>query len=215
MGLPILEMICGLPRTIQVQNMGTKEIDSVLDLNEYRQKVVRPRRSDLNVTGIIHDADYIVLDGSGRGVTDQQAQWINDHYGAFTLADIPLGHIDFANPTEGVVDKIIATGVSFEQLISGKVFYLPPGMGLGAAIQATAIYGLAEVWVPTIRLNRGEDSQFYVAEVLKPQNLRQWAVHLKAEWDAGNGPVSVPRELLERLIAGDVEAQAEATQLLK
>ncbi len=217
LGLPVLEMSCGLPNAIAVMNIGTKEIVGKLDLADFRHSIARPMRSRLG-NGIVTNADFILLDGAGRGLQDYQKKELEEVIaGTVEVLSIPIGHIDFQEPTNGILETIIATGISFDQLTSGKILYLPPGLGLAAAIQATALYGLSEVWIQTIRMNQKEDGRFHVEEVVRPQELRQFGVKLAQKWRKEGGSIQISRDLLRRLIDGhpDFEAVAEAKKLLK
>lgn len=181
LSLPILEMATGFPVT-PCYDIGKKAIVGELALGEYRHNVVRPRRSEL-ARGEAY-AGFTVIDGAGRGLTSAQFDELKKLVGSddVRVVSAPLGQLDFTNPTKGVVETLLATGVNAETLTSGRVIYLPAGMGLGAIIQATAIYGLSEVWPKTIRLNRNQDGSFSVAEVCDPQALRQFGVALAAGW---------------------------------
>lgn|GEM_PF-1519935 len=198
LALPVLEMAVGFP-TVEVYDIGAKKVVGEIALGEYRHNMVRPRRAEL-AHGEAYPG-YVVIDGAGRGLTPAQLDELKKLVGSDDVKVVaaPLGQLNFINPTKGVVDTLLATGITWETFTSGRALYLPAGMGLGAVVQATAIYGLGEVWPKTIRLNKvGND--FVVAEIVDPQDLRQFGVQLGAEWTAGNAPVAVSRELLKKAI---------------
>jgi hypothetical protein len=210
--LPVLEMSVGFPVT-PVLDIGKKQVVGVLDLGRYRHNVVRPRRSEL-LRGEAY-AGYTVIDGAGRGLTPAQLVELKKLLGNEDVRVLaaPLGQLDFTNPTAGVVDTLLKTDVNWETLTSGQVLYLPAGMGLGAVIQATAIYGLSEVWPKTIRLNRNPDGTFSIAEVVDPQSLRAFGVGIAAAWHALTAPIPVPRELVEKLTQYCASGNDEGRQL--
>lgn len=180
--LPVLEMACGFPVT-PIYDIGQKKVVGGLNLGEFRHSVVRPRRAELTRTEAY--AGYTVIDGAGRGLTPLQREELE---GILSSTDIrvvaaPTGQMDFGDPTKGIVETLLATGLSFDDWTSGRVVYLPPGMGLAAVVQATAIYGLSEAWPRTLRLNKREaDGQFHLDEIVDPQALRQFGVSLAAAW---------------------------------
>lgn len=207
MAVPVLEMSVGFPHVL-IYNIGTKEVVGVLDLGNFRHSVVRPRRAEL-ARGEAYPG-YTVIDGAGRGgLTGEQLEQLAERIGATTteirVMSAPMGHMNFSDPTAGVVDALVASGLSAEDWAGGRVLYLPPGMGLSAVVQATAIYGLSEVWPRTIRLNRRPDGSFAVEELVDPQALRQFGVALRAAWIAavptatlsGNIPEEFRRALAE------------------
>lgn len=212
LSLPVLEMSVGLPTT-PCYDIGQKKVVGELALGEYRHGVVRSRRSELAQGGAY--AGYTVIDGGGRGLTPVQAEELKKLLNTddICVLSAPLGQIDFSDPTKGVVESILSTGVTFETLTSGRVLYLPPGMGLAAIVQATAIYGLGEVWPQTIRLVSGADKVFHVAEICDPQALRQFGVTLGASWReakpavtiSGNVPDEFRTALAELAAAHSVE----------
>jgi hypothetical protein len=202
--LPVLEMACGFPVT-PIYDIGKKEVVGNLDLGNFRHHTVRPRRSELP-RGEAYSG-YTVIDGAGRGLTALQKSELEEVLGTtdIRVVSAPTGHIDFTDPTKGIVDTLLATGLTFEDWTSGRVIYLPAGMGLSAVVQATAIYGLSEIWPRTIRLNRRDDQQFHIDELVDPQALRQFGVNLQAKWQdtqpvvtlSGNVPEDFRRLLAE------------------
>lgn len=197
--LPVLEMSAGFPKT-PCYDIGKKAVVASLDLGKFRHEVVRPERAKLTRSEAY--AGYTVIDGAGRGMTPVQLDELKKLVGSEDIRVLaaPLGQLEFTDPTKGVVETLLATGVNFETLTSGRVLYLPAGMGLGAVVQATAIYGLSEAWPKVIRLNRNADGTFSVAEVCDPQALRQFGVMLAAGWREATAPVAVPRELFDRVV---------------
>lgn len=199
LSLPVLEMSVGFPTT-PVYDVAKKAVVGELALGNYRHEVVRPERAKLT-SGEAY-AGYTVIDGAGRGMTPVQLDELKKLIGSEDIRVLaaPLGQLDFTDPTKGVVETLLATGINFETLTSGRVLYLPAGMGLGAVVQATAIYGLSEAWPKVIRLNRNADGSFGVAEICDPQALRQFGVQLAAGWREAVAPVAVPRELFDRVV---------------
>lgn len=205
LSLPILEMSTGMP-VLTLYGFGRErqiEITGRLALGDYRQNEVRARRPEL-VAGEAY-AGVTVLDGGGRGLTTAQLVELAGIVGVgvedIRVLDMATGHVDMADPTAGMVTKVIATGVTFADLTSGRVMYLPAGNGLVAALQATTIYGLSEAWPRTIRLNRRPDGGFGVDEIVDPQALRQVGVQLGLRWRTEEAPVLVPRDVLQRAAA--------------
>ncbi len=181
--LPALEMLGGLP-AVALQGFGQQAgLLGWLELADYRHNLVRPRRADLANGDAF--AGITVLDGGGRGITPQQktelAALLNVEEDAIRVFDVSMGQVDMAAPQNGMVEKVIATGVTFSDLTSGRVLHLPAGSGLVAAVMATTIYGLSEAWPRTIRLNKGGDGAFHVEEIVDPQAMRQWGVALGRE----------------------------------
>lgn len=217
LGLPVLEMSRGLPADFALFGFGAeiKQLGS-LDLGGYRHNAVRPRRSE--VPDGEEFSGYTVLDGAGRkdpatgvGMTAAQlselAQILDCKVGDIRVLDVSVGHVDCAAPEKGdpkreedLAGTLIKSGLTKADWVSGRLIFLPPGLGPLAAVMATAIYGLSEVWPKTIRLVGRPDRSFAVAEVVDPQPLRQFGIHLAAKWAAGQAPVSVPRELFGRLL---------------
>jgi hypothetical protein len=204
LALPVLEMSVGFP-VIPCYDIGRKAVVGELALGEYRHNTVRPRRAEL-AHGEAY-AGFTVIDGAGRGLTPTQLDELKKLVGSGDIRVIaaPLGQLDFTNPTKGVVETLLATGVNWETLTSGRVIYLPAGMGLGAVVQATAIYGLSEAWPKVIRLNRSPDGSFEVTELCDPQALRQFGVQLAAGWREAKPVVTVsgtvPEEFRTALMA--------------
>lgn len=214
--LPILEMACGLPETVSLVGFGADaKVVGSINLRDYRHNYVRPHRAE-QPDGVAHKG-YTVLDGAGRGLTPVQYQELHELLntgpmgsggeGEIRVINVSVGQVDMAHPEAGdpkkvedLVGTLLATGLTKADWVSQRVLFLPPGLGQLAAVIATAIYGLSEVWPRTIRLNRGADSEFHVAEVVDPQALRQYGVTLAAKWAAGQAPVSVPRTLFERVL---------------
>ncbi len=218
--LPVLEMSVGLP-TMYLFGFG-REVNIVgqLDLEDFRHNQVRPRRSEVPDGGDAYPG-YTILDGAGRGVESVQLKEVAKALGTTTdnirVVDVSMGHIDPAQPENGLVDRLLASGLTKADWISGRLLFLPPGFGPLAAVMVTAIYSLSEVWPRTIRLNRADDGTFHVAEIVDPQAMRQFGVQLRTKWDAGNAPVSVPRDLFERVIDAlkGTDVGDELTKLVK
>jgi len=200
--LPVLEMATGLP-TMYLFGFG-KDIKVVgeLDLSDFRHNQVRSRRSE-SPDGEAF-AGYTILDGAGRGVESFQLQEIAENLNTTTdnirVVDVSMGHIDPADPAKGLVDRLIGTGLTRADWTSGRLLFLPPGFGPLSIVMSVAIYGLTEVWPRAIRFNREDDGTFHVAEIVDPQSLRQFGVKLQAKWEAGNAPVSVPRDTFNQIL---------------
>lgn len=217
--LPLLEMAAGMPVIVNFGYRDRVEIIKCLALGDYRRNVVRPRRVELPSPKDVATFDgYTVLDGGGRGMTPMQLEELAEKLGCgagdIRVLDLNTGHVDMTNPTEGMVDKVIATGVSRADLTSGCVLYLPAGNGLVAALQATTIYGLSEVWPRTIRLIRRDDWSFGVGEIIDIQALRKIGEQIGAQWRAGDAPILVPRGVLERVVVALEEMGHDTTGLL-
>ena len=204
--LPILEMTTGLP-SIQPFQPGVGVVGDLVDLGYYRNKVVRPRRSEIP-EGEAYSG-YTVLDGSGRGLTDLQLSQVQKEIGSqeVRVMNVSMGQVDITDLTNGVANRLLETGLTNADWTSGRVLFLPGGLGLAAAVMATAIHGLSEAWPKTIRLNKvGND--FVVQEIVDVFALRQWGVQLLASWKEGTAPVPVPRNLLEE-VANFLDARTE------
>lgn len=207
MCLPVLEMAGGLPLVTCAKFAGRGEPMqpvAVFDSQDFRHNVVRPRRNEI-ADGEAFEG-YTVLDGGGRGLTELQmtelAETLETNVDNIRIISCDMGHIDPANPTEGVVDKLVSLdGMVKSDWTGGRVLYVPPGLGLSATIQATAMFGLSEVWPRTIRLNRHDDGAFHVEELIDVQALRQGlGREVRENWMSGNAPVSIPRELFNQLV---------------
>ncbi len=184
--VPALEMLGGLP-TVVLYGMGKDAVElGRLDLADYRHQVVRSRRTELP-RGTAFEG-FTVFDGGGRGLTPAQKTELAAELGcaedAIRVFDVNMGQVDFAHPEKGMIEKVIATGVTFDDLTSGRVLHLPAGSGLVAAVMATTIYGLAEAWPRCIRLASDADKQFHLAEVLDCQAMRLFGAALAGELDA-------------------------------
>jgi len=71
-----------------------------------------------------------------------------------------------------------------------------------------------------LRETGAADGSFGVAEVVDPQTLRQFGNQLAAGWAKAVAPVTVPREVFDRVVEwldhnGGGEAASELTALLK
>lgn len=180
-----LEMIRGLPKiTLYGFGAETSRLGG-LNLGDWRHNVVRPHRSQIE--GGMPYRGITVLDGSGRGLVEFQFGEIKELLGLpvqtqVRVINVNVGQVDFSQPTEGMVEKLLATGLTTNEWASREVFYLPAGAGLAAVVQATAIHGLSESWPRTIRLAKGDDGLFHVAEVVDPQDMRQWGTAMTAKW---------------------------------
>jgi hypothetical protein len=181
-----LEMVSGLPNlTLYTFGQKVERVGS-LALNDYRHQTVRARRNEIPQGEA--SAGYTVVDGSGRGLTDVQRVELAERLGVkpedIRIVDANVGQVDFTKPTEGMVEKLLGTGLTVADWASRRVVYLPAGSGLAAVIQATAIHGLSESWPRTIRLNKGADNAFYIEELVDPQDMRQWGTSIVAKWQA-------------------------------
>lgn len=216
--LPLIEMTAGLPTIILTSFGRDAKVVGELDLGDYRHNVVRPLR-DSRPTGEAFDG-HTVLNGGHPMVPaqiEQLATKLNVSTENIRIVDVNMGQIDTSNPTTGVVEKLLATGLTVSDWESGKVLYNPAGFGTAAVVQATAIYGLSGVWPTTIRLNRGADG-FFVDEVIDVQSLRRVGSNLRTELDKVGAPISVPAELLDKAISalsGVDSALAEQLRQLK
>jgi hypothetical protein len=186
LALPVLEKITGLPVLTLYsfdQECGTAEVTGRLDLAAYTTEIVGPRQTELPTYEQVPTYDgYTVLDGTGRGMTADQLAGLAEKMCCreqdIRVLNASMGRVDLANPTAGMVDKLISTGVSRIDLAYRSVLYLPAGNALVAALQAATIYGLSKAWPRTIRLNRHGRSEFRFEEVLDPQALGQVGARL-------------------------------------
>lgn len=200
--LPAMEMTRGLP-TMSLFGFGQEvKVVGSLDLSDFRHNTVRPRRTEV-LDGEAY-AGWTILDGAGRGVEGFQMTELcfalNTTPENVHVVNVAMGHIDPEHPEAGLVDRLIASGLTKADWVSGRLLFLPPGFGPLAIVMTTAIYGLSEVWPRVIRLNRQADGTFHVAEICDPQMMRQFGVQLRAKWDAGQAPVAISRELYDRLV---------------
>lgn len=210
--LPIFEMTCGLPHNVSMVGFGADaKVAGSIDLDAFRHNIVRPHRAEIAQGDAF--TGYTVLDGAGRGLTADQlaelAASLNVAETEIRLVNVSPGQVNLAlhcEEQERLAAQLVATGLNWSDWTSGRLIYLPTGHGGVAAVQATAIYGLAEVWPRVIRLNRAEDGSFHLAEVVDPQAGRQIGVALKAEWAKGNTPILVSRDLIREAIAALTEA---------
>lgn len=209
--LAALEMLGGLPELV-LYGMG-KEATPLgeLDLADYRHKAVRPRRAELPRGEAF--SGYTVLDGGGRGLTPVQLTELAAQLGtsedAIRVFDVSMGQVDFACPEKGMADRVIQTGVTWEDLTSGRVLHLPAGSGLVAAVMATTIYGLSESWPQCVRLASGEDRTFHVVEVLGCQEMRSFGTALVGELDAAVPRVTLSGNLPEAFRAAVIALAGE------
>jgi len=200
LALPVLEMSIGLP-TMYLFGFGQEvKVVGELNLDNYRHNQVRPQRAKCPEGEAF--AGYTILDGAGRGVTPEQMTEIVAAVGTedVRVINVSIGHVDPANITAGLVERLIGSGLAKADWTGGRILYLPPGFGPLAAVMITAIYGLSEVWPRTIRLNRRADGSFHADEIVDPQSLRQFGVGLVARWDAA-GKFN-EGEILQKILSG-------------
>lgn len=212
-----LEML--VPLRITLYGFGQR-VDRVgqLSLCEWRNNTVRRRREDIPLAGGV--SGYLILDGSGRGLTDIQkvelATLLKCPPGKkLQVLDISMGQVDPEDPTKGVVEKILSVGLTGGALASLLVLYLPPGMGLPAVVQAVALNGLSEYWLRTIRIAKGADGQFHVAEVVDPMHMRSWGSHLLGRWQQ-DATVKTVARLADALsgLPGIIKVTTDGTKLV-
>ncbi|OGC55551.1 hypothetical protein A3A78_01180 [candidate division WWE3 bacterium RIFCSPLOWO2_01_FULL_41_18] len=204
-----LEMVSGLP-TLTLYSIGQKaERVGVLDLGGYRHQAVRSRRGDVPQGEAF--LGYTVLDGSGRGMSAGQlgelAQILDVAVEEIRAIDANVGQIDWADPTKGMVDRLIATGLTKADWASRRVLSLPAGAGLAAALQAATIHGLSESWPRTIRLASGADKAFHVGEIVDPQDMRLWGTNMTAKWQS-DATAGTLRQLASELGTYGVSVEA-------
>ena len=214
--LPALEMLGGLPRVALIP-FGQKAVVDWIPLADFRHNQVRSRRREL-LHGEAFEG-YTVLDGSGRGLTPLQktelASALDVDESMIRVINIQAGvkgQVDLTSAqtaTAGMTDILVRTGLTVEDWTSGGVVFLPGGAGIVAALQATSIHGISEAWPQTIRLNKGADGEFHVAEVVDPQAMRQWAVGLASRLDADKPVVSLAGAIPEAFRAALVALAAE------
>ena len=209
-----LEMVRGLPKLTLFTLGQNIERVGALDLGDYRHNTVRSRRGE--IPGGKAFEGYTVVDGSGRGVTDVQFSELAEKLGVkpeeIRVVNAGVGQIDFGDPTAGMVNKLVLTGLTVADWATRRLVYLPAGSGLVAAIQAVTMHGLGESWIPVIRLNKGEDGAFHVAEICDPQNMRQWGTAMVGRWNADQSAETL-KDLAENLAEYGVGVSAEGTTL--
>lgn len=190
--LPALEMLGGLP-VLTFKGFGPDGATYQVDAADYRHNQVRSRRAELAKEPTFEG--YTVLDGSGRGLTPAQltelAAILGVEESAIRTINLDMGQVNFSDVSEGMADKVISSGVTFGDLTSGRCLFLPGGAGIVAAFMGLTIYGLGEAWTRVIRLNKGEDNAFHVAELVDCQAQRQFGVKLTAEIAAAIPAVTV------------------------
>lgn len=220
--LPLLEMSVGMP-TVTCYGFDSEHkavIYGNVSLSNYRYNVVRPRRIELMQKKALDG--YAVLDGSGRGLTwsqhGQLAELLGCQITDICILGMNAGYVNMHGPTEGLVERVINACVTLGDLTAGRVLFLPPGHGLVAALQATTICGLSEVWPRVIRLGRTGPGAYAVKEVVDPHSLRERGMGLAAQWRTGEAVV-VPQRMFDRLIvalvtngAGDIADELRMLQ---
>ncbi|OGL94692.1 hypothetical protein A2348_03105 [Candidatus Uhrbacteria bacterium RIFOXYB12_FULL_58_10] len=200
--LPALEMLGGLPVVI-FKGFATDAPLVEVDLKEFRHVIARDRRKERSNGEAF--AGFTVIDGSGRGLSrpdpenpedrtpDQLGELAAqlgcgvDEIRVLSCQAGNRGQVDLTSAEgaiAGMVDQLVGLGLTAEDWTSGRVIFLPGGMGIVAALQAVAIHGLSEAWPWVIRLAADAEKAFHVAEVVDAQAMRQWAVALSAQLDA-------------------------------
>lgn len=214
-----LEMLIGLPNitlSVFATGGGLNRVGS-LELGNWRHNVVRVQRDQVPQGEA--SKGYTVLDGRGQGLTEAQrdeiAEQLNIAPEDIRVVDFNAGQVDFTDPTQGVVEKLLRCGLTVADWAARRILYLPAGSGLAAVIQATAIHGLGESWPQTIRLsNVGHaDKSFHVAEIVDPQAMRQWGVGVNAQW-ATDQTIAVLEALVTELEEKGISPKVEGTQVL-
>ncbi|MDQ3009047.1 MAG: hypothetical protein M3Q81_05690 [bacterium] len=182
--LPAIEMISGLP-AITLYGFGSDravEQRGTLALSDWRHNTVRPQRANRPEGETF--PGFTVIDGGGRTTPEQIAQLavlLDTPPDNIRVVAVPVGQIDTDASTKGIVEDLLAAPLTRGDWEANRLLYMPPGFGLAATLQGTAIYGLSETWPRTIRVAKGDDSQFNVAEVVIPQDMRQWATQLRVQ----------------------------------
>jgi hypothetical protein len=214
--LPIMEM-SGAPMKIGIWNFfGERYRACQFDLSHYRNNIVRPLRNK-RPDGEAFAAGYTILNG-GHPMTDEQlnvlAEKLNTAVDKIRVISVSVGQLDpnspaivngnraekddsgnFVNPIS-IEQQLVETGLTVADWESGRILYNPAPMSWAANIQASAIYALAGVWVPTIRIAMvGErpNTQFLLAEVVYPQTLRQFGVEIGQKWRDADAPAMVDK----------------------
>lgn len=223
LALPALERLGGLPKLALVP-FGAKEVACWFDTEYYRHNTCRELRDA--VVGEA-PAGYTVIDGGGRGMTPAQLEQLATELGCeveeINVSSTNPGQVDLAD-LGGEAGISIAMGVKLalhkagfpaaETAATSRLMFLPHGNGTVGVCQALALHGLTGAWPRTVRLSGTPATGFSVAEVVDPQGMRTWADGISRRFEAGEAPVSVFRDLLNRLIAGEESAREEARALL-
>ena len=220
--LPALEMIGGLPRNLGIVGFGREaKVVGEIDLESYRHAVARPARSRVPAGEAF--PGWTVLDGRGRFGERDSAHQVEELAAQLEcgveeirVLNVALGHVeDLGNIPAGpagdrdLLDILVESGLTQGDLASQRVLFNPPGHGGIATVQATAIYGLFEVWPTAIRLAAAErGAPFRVVEIGDAQGMRQFGVHLAAAWREMRPTVlfrgDIPEEM-RRVIAAIAE----------
>ncbi|MEI7653547.1 MAG: hypothetical protein WCJ70_04755 [bacterium] len=182
-----LELCSGLPTITLWAFLGGKPARvGSLNLGVYRHQTVRPLRALFPEGGEF--PGYSVIDGGGRGLPPHQLQELAALLGCqpedLRVLDGGMGQSDLADPTKGVAEKLLSFGLTKADWSSGRLIYVPPGNGLIAVVQATAIYALSEVWPRVGILQTDQERKFHVQHLLDVQGLRASGPALAAQWAA-------------------------------
>lgn len=214
LALPALEMLGGLPRLALVP-FQSREVAGWLDSRTFRHDVCRAMRrtEDTNKT---EPAGYTVIDGTGRGLTQEQlkelAQYgIND----IRVFSTNPGQVDIGDlagdagvkVAEGIRDAMVSAGYPINEPAGGatRLLFLPHGAGIVGTVQALALHGFTGAWPRTIRIAGNPAEGFHVREIVNPQDMRQWAIGLASRLEkaiprvvlSGNAPDGFIAELTE------------------
>lgn len=213
--LPALELVRMLPQIALVQP-GSNEISGWLDTGNYRHQEIRPRRKDLKEGQAFEG--ITVFDGRGQGLTATQYEQISNHFG-FTkerirVINVGIGQVNMANPTSGMVKKILNSDFNAEDAKHPeRIAYIPAGAGIVGALMALTIYGLIEVWPATVRLNK-KGEEFVVEEIVQPQDMRQFGAMAAKEFRDKSAPARVSKkqiiaqkEAIAAALGGGVESE--------
>ena len=157
---------------------------------------------------------WTVLNGSGREIPDFQKAELAEKLGieisAIRVLDAPADKIaNFEDPAAGMAEKLAAlTEMTQLDWVSGRIVVFVPGLGLGAVLFSTAVYGLAERWPMVANLQSGADRAFHLVELCDPQPMRDWGQALAKQWQ-NDQTADALKALFVQVNAGQGEVRVE------
>jgi len=226
--LPALEMLGGLPE-IALIPFREREVAGWLNSRTFRHETCREMRRKEDA-GKSAPRGFTVIDGGGRGLTEDQIGQLAKEIGCDTteirVFSTNPGQVDIAD-LGGEAGKKIAEGIK-SAMIEGqfpvnetadvsRLMFVPHGGGIVATVQALALHGFLGSWPQTVRIAGSPADGFKVREVVDPQSMRQWATNLAEKITKEGAPVLVPQNLINRLLErlGDSSEAEELRALIK